>query len=376
MANSRRGTGTITQRSKGSFWLRYYAPDVSGKKVQQTETVKGTKTDAERVLRERLRGIDKGAHVHKKTLRVGQFLERFMNEYACNKALKTQQGYRQLIDAYTGPIAHHPIQKLTGDQIQEIYDELRDRGVSPSALALHRVLHRALKWGVQKELLFRNVSDMATPPAPNKTEMKVWDLETRNRFFQTIKEHKYSDLLRFTMATGLRRGETCGLKWEYVDFIGHQIHIYKKIIRISGRGLVESEPKTEKSKRTITMTPDVEELLRKVQGTQIGQRDYLEDGWIDSGYVFSQPNGKPIDPDLITKAFKNLVHLIGVPPLTPHGLRHQYATAAREAGVDMGIISKNMGHASVAITEDIYAHVTANVMAEAALKIERQLFGG
>jgi integrase len=131
-------------------------------------------------------------------------------------------------------------------------------------------------------------------------------LETRNKFFQTIKEHKYFDLLRFTMATGLRRGETCGLKWEYVDFIGHQIHIYKKIFRISGKGLVESEPKTEKSKRTIRMVTFIEKLLRKVQGTQIGQRDYLEDGWIDSGYVFSQPNGKPIDPDLNTKALKNM----------------------------------------------------------------------
>ena len=161
----------------------------------------------------------------------------------------------------------------------------------------------------------------------------------------------------------------------YVDFIGHQIHIYKKIIRISGLGLVESEPKTEKSKRTITMTPSLEELLRKVQGTQIGQRDELEDAWLNSGYVLGQPNGTAIDPDLITKAFKEMAKEVGMPHLTPHGLRHQYATAAREAGVEMGIISKNMGHASVAITEDIYAHVTSSVMEKAALKIENQLFG-
>ena len=205
--------------------------------------------------------------------------------------------------------------------------------------------------------------------------MRVWDLEARNKFFQAIKEHKYSDLLRFTMATGLRRGETCGLKWEYVDFIGHQIHIYKKIIRISGRGLVESEPKTEKSKRTLLMSPLLEDLLRKVQGNQIGQRDYLEDGWVNSGYVFSQPDGQPIDPDLITKAFNRMVEEIGVPHLTPHGLRHQYATAAREAGIDMDVISKNLGHASVAITSDIYAHLTPEVMEEAALKIESRLFG-
>ena len=160
-----------------------------------------------------------------------------------------------------------------------------------------------------------------------------------------------------------------------MDFIEHQIHVYKKIIRISGRGLVESEPKTDKSKRTVTMSPFLEELLRKVQGTQIGQKDYLEGAWVNDGYVFGQEDGRAIDPDLITKAFKKMVKEVGMPHLTPHGLRHQYATAAREAGIEMGIISRNMGHASVAITEDIYAHITSAVMEEAAKKIESKLFG-
>ncbi|MDE0721360.1 MAG: tyrosine-type recombinase/integrase [Dehalococcoidia bacterium] len=140
-------------------------------------------------------------------------------------------------------------------------------------------------------------------------------------------------------------------------------------------GDCDAQPKTEKSKRTIRKVPFIEELLRKVQRTQIGQRDYLEDGWIDSGFVFSQPNGKPIDPDLITKAFKNMVEEIGVLHLTPHGLRHQYATAAREMGLDIDIISKNLGHASVAITNDIYAHLTSEVMEDAAQKIVGKLFG-
>jgi integrase len=375
MANRTHGTGSITQRSEGTWSLRYYAPGEDGKFRQVRETVKGSQAKAEKELRARLSNLDQGAYVDKKKLAVRPFLDRFMAEYACNKALKTQQGYLQLINAYLGPIAKLPIQKLTARHIQEVYNSLKERGKSPTALALHRLLHKALKWGVEKDILVKNISDATNPPAPAKREMRVWDKESRTKFFQAIKEHKYSDLLRFTMATGLRRGEVCGLRWEYVDFMERQIHIYKKIIRISGKGLVESEPKTEKSKRTVTMTPNLEELLRKVQGTQIGQRDELEDGWVNSGYVFSQPDGRAIDPDLITKAFKKMVKEVGMPHLTPHGLRHQYATAAREAGVDMGIISRNMGHASVAITEDIYAHVTANVMEEAALKIENQLFG-
>jgi integrase len=375
MPNRTHGTGSITQRSEGTWSLRYYAPGEDGKYRQVRDTVKGSRSKAEKELRTRLSNLDQGAYVDKKKLAVRPFLDRFMAEYACNKALKTQQGYLQLINAYLGPIAKLPVQKLTAKQIQEIYNSLKERGKSPTALALHRVLHRALKWGVEKDILVKNVSDATNPPTPMKREMRVWDKQSRTKFFQAIQDHKYSDLLRFSMRTGLRRGEVCGLKWEYVDFIQHQIHIYKKIIRISGRGLVESQPKTERSMRTITMTASLEELLRKVQGTQIGQRDELEGAWINSGYVFSQPDGTAIDPDLITKAFKKMVKEVGVPHLTPHGLRHQYATAAREAGVDMGIISRNMGHASVAITEDIYAHVTANVMEEAALKIENQLFG-
>ncbi len=56
--------------------------------------------------------------------------------------------------------------------------------------------------------------------------------------------------------------------------------------------------------------------------------------------MFSQPDGAAIDPDLITIAFKKMVKEVGMPHLTPHGLRHQYAPAAREAYVETDIISK------------------------------------
>jgi integrase len=97
----------------------------------------------------------------------------------------------------------------------------------------------------------------------------------------------------------------------------------------------------------------------------------LEHGWVNSGYVFTQPAVRAIDPDLITKAFKKMVKEVGM----PHGLRHQYATGAREMGLDMDVISKNLGHASVAITNDKYAHLTPQVMEDAAQKIVGRLFG-
>ena len=84
--------------------------------------------------------------------------------------------------------------------------------------------------GLAKDVLGKNVSAAANPPAPLKQEMRVWDIESRSKFFQGIEKHKYSDLLRFTMATGLRRGEVCGLKWEYVDFIDHRCLVQYNMI--------------------------------------------------------------------------------------------------------------------------------------------------
>ena len=101
----------------------------------------------------------------------------------------------------------------------------------------------------------------------------------------------------------------------------------------------------------------------------------IGEAWHFTGYVFTQPDGRPIDPDLITKAFNKMVKETGVPHLTPHGLRHAYATAALEASIDPKVVSQHLGHASVSTTYDIYAHVIPELETESAKKIEARLLG-
>ena len=116
-------------------------------------------------------------------------------------------------------------------------------------------------------------------------------------------------------------------------------------------------------------------LLHEVRGKQIAQQSILEDAWNSTGYVFTQVDGMPIDPDLVSRAFNKMVKESGVPHLTPHGLRHAYASAALEAGVDPKVVSQHLGHASVSTTYDIYAHVIPELETEAAKKIEARLLG-
>ena len=99
----------------------------------------------------------------------------------------------------------------------------------------------------------------------------------------------------------------------------------------------------------------------------------IGDAWTDSGYVFTDAAGLPLDPNLMTRAFKKLVITAGLPKLTIHGLRHTHATILLEQGVNPKVVSERLGHASVATTMDIYSHVLPDMQEKAALAIDEAL---
>ena len=110
-----RREGSITQRTKGSYQIRYYGPpDPAGKRKQATETVRGTKKDAERVLRERQLAIESGMFVAKDKETVSEFMQRWLDTYAAtNTTLRTVYGYTGYVRRYVRPtIGSVPLQKL------------------------------------------------------------------------------------------------------------------------------------------------------------------------------------------------------------------------------------------------------------------------
>jgi integrase len=95
--------------------------------------------------------------------------------------------------------------------------------------------------------------------------------------------------------------------------------------------------------------------------------------WSNTGYVFTQLDGSPIDPDRISKEFPKLVKAQGLPHLAFHGLRHAHATLALSAGINPKVVSERLGHSSISVTMDIYSHVIPGMQEEAALAVERLL---
>jgi len=97
---------------------------------------------------------------------------------------------------------------------------------------------------------------------------------------------------------------------------------------------------------------------------------------MDSGLVFTRPDGSPIHPDLITDWFRRLARNGGLPPIRLHDIRHSYATAALAAGIPAKVVSERLGHATIAITMDVYSHVIPGMDAQAANAVASLILDG
>jgi integrase len=374
---SRYGGGSITKLPSGSWILKWYGPaDQDGNRKRLTHTVKGSKTDANKKLRELLSAVDSGSHVDKSPVTVKQFATRWMDTYvATNCRLRTAIGYQGNIDRYISPaIGRIAVQNLASSQIQAIYAGMLERGLShTTTLHVHRVLKQmlacAVKWGV----IVRNPADAATPPKREKKQLPMWDVTTIGRFLDETEETPYGAIFDFAVHTGLRRSEICGLKWEAIDLVAGRLEVVATLQQIRGHGLVTGTPKTERSRRSITLGPSTIELLRLVQGTQ--QLAKMDAGplWQEQGYVFTQADGSPVLPGTLTENFRFSARGLAMPPLTFHGLRHAFATVALQAGMNPKVVSEALGHSSVTITLDTYSHVLPNMQNELAIAVENIL---
>ena len=171
----------------------------------------------------------------------------------------------------------------------------------------------------------------------------------------------------------MRRSELTGLKWDCVDLEKGVIHVTRTRQRITGRGLVEGVPKTNKSKRSIDIGPDAPSLLNKIKTSQAVKRLAMGPVWSHTNYVFSKDDGNPIDPDAITHAFGTIVRQNSLPRLSFHGLRHAHATLLLTSGIHAKVVSERLGHSNISITMDTYSHVLPNLQKEAAIAIDNVL---
>jgi integrase len=160
-------------------------------------------------------------------------------------------------------------------------------------------------------------------------------------------------------ATGLRRGEALALGWSDVDLTNGLLPVRGTLSQVNGH-LVISEPKTERSRRDVPLSPRTVALLRSVKASQAAERLKAASIWVQTGLVFTTESGTAVDPRNALRAISTAAKALGMSGVGLHTLRlwNSFATHMLAAGVPLHTVSELLGHSSVAVTGDVYGHVS------------------
>lgn len=245
----------------------------------------------------------------------------------------------------------------------------------------HRLISTVLAQAEKEMLVQFNAAAKATPPKLERKEAETFQPEEVEQIRDCLEQEplKWKVAAHLLLITGARRGEVLGLKWDKVDWDNQQIKIDRALLYSADRGIYEDSTKTSTT-RYIKLPVETMELLRQYQKWYIQQKLMNGDRWKDSGYLFVQEDGGPMNPDSLTDWLGKFAKRHGLPNVHPHKFRHTMASLLYFNGLDSISISKRLGHAKVSTTTDIYSHIikqadegAAECIANAVLRSRKQI---
>lgn len=242
----------------------------------------------------------------------------------------------------------------------------------------HRLLSAILEKAKRERLVPFNVArEHATAPKVQRKEAVYLDDEEARRFLSAVLEER--DIRKkaafvVLLFTGLRRGELCGLSWQDIDEEEQIIHVVRASQYQQGKGVVEVPTKNVSSVWAVKVPAFVIEVLQEYRAAWNRQRLAWGDAWQgEAGRLFVQHDGKPINPDTINYWLNEFLKRHGLEHITPHSLRHTFATLQIAAGVDIRTLQARTGHAQASTLVNIYSHALKSAQEAASDALESVL---
>ncbi len=350
-----KGEGSVFQRSNGRWVMQVWLGD----KYKQTY-VKSQKEGIEKLRKAQLE-LEQGTFADGPQQTVKQYLEYWLEEvHKPNIRLSSYVKYQKLIQTYIIPsLGNIKLQKLTPQHVLSLYRKKEKDGLKPKTIgSIHGVLHKALDNAVRWNWVSQNVCDKVSPPRVVKPDIKPLTMEQAEKLLDVVRGHRLEAILTMAITTGMRRGELLALRWLDVDLENGIVQIKHTVDFIPKHGYVESEPKTKASKRTILLPSVALEALKQHRIQQLEMRLKVGNTWQDLNLVFTGLHGGYFNPRYLPKLFEKALVEAGLPHIRFHDLRHSAATLLLSMGVDMKVIQEILGHSNMAMTADIYSHVS------------------
>lgn len=177
---------------------------------------------------------------------------------------------------------------------------------------------------------------------------------------------KYQVYLLLAIYSGYRRSEMLGLEWKDIDFENNIISIKRTSNYTAERGIYTDTTKTKRSKRVLKISPYIMGILKELKDEQDEEALRLGDKWVESDRLFVKWNGEPMNNNTPYFWLKEFCEENNFRFCDIHSLRHFYASALINKGVDAAAVSGALGHSTITTTTSIYCHVFNQAQARAS----------
>ena len=233
---------------------------------------------------------------------------------------RDEQDIRRILPA----LGNYKLTDLRKEVIREFYEKMRHtprldgRGnlSEKSVEGLHNTLCSVLSSAVDEGYLTHNPAWRCYKPKGQKKERPVADEETVKKLITAFEGQsmKYETYFKLVLATGLRRGEACGLKWSDINWRKRTIHVQRGVVKLSHQESITKDPKTSSGDRMVYLSKEMCQLLKAWRKECEWDRQQTANETVDEDdYLFRQPNGKPMCPSTFTYRFKLILKANNLP---------------------------------------------------------------
>lgn len=364
------GLGTIHQLPSGKW--RWQSPPVGPDRKRVTQTFR-TKTEAEAARAKGMTMFREGTLQAPSQRTTLEQLTEWFEDQRPGWAANTAANYRRIIHLHLAKsLGHIRVQHLNADHVRHAYRAIRDsprgRGNSKTLLRTARTaLVGALEMAVESGVIPRNPAEKVVLKASRDAEQRVtphWNSDQARHFLSQVPQTNWGDVFTFALLTGLRRGEVLGLRWRNVVLEGERPRIL----------VIDNWTKADKKQVLTTLKGKGQQRWLPIGGAALALLVRRKQSGTESGeFVFYSDAGTPLSPDNADRALAVLCRQLSLPCIPPHGLRHTYVSVQRKNGLPIEKISKQLGHATPAITLAIYSHIFDEELEDMTLSFGEEL---
>lgn len=371
-----RRPGGKTKRGPNKWLLRIFRGyDAGGKRIYYSETFHGGSREADNRLVELHNRHKAGLPLTFEPKTFKDFFEEWIEDRDDGERREcTIEQYHSYGSIYLLPaFGKFALTDITDVAISRLYKEMRKEGYAQATVSMvHVLLTNIFKLATKRGLVLVNPMNKVEPPAKPKPKPVAMTSDETQHFLDAASARPEGFMFRLAYFLGARPCEYLGLQWSDVDFKAQRITIQRSLKLRKGAEWYVTPPKTEKSIRSIALTPGFVKDLEDHRRRQLETRMKAGKTWKDHGFIFTDETGSPLKIYKVRVVHKQICVEAGLPETFKLKVsRHSCAAALLNDGVPLKMISERLGHSSIAVTGDIYSVVEEQQQREVSERIER-----